>query len=145
MGLALPVAVGLAVARPDTRVLAVEGDGGLAMHLGALVTLGAVAPANLTVLLIVNGVHAASGGQPVTNPRLDWATVARATGLARAERVGSVEAFVCALDRALAGPGPSLLALDTEPDVEAVEPREPINPPALKQRFMTAVGAAFRL
>jgi hypothetical protein len=40
---------------------------------------------------------------------------------------------------------PSLLALETEPDVEGVEPPEPINPPALKHRFMSAVGAPFRL
>lgn len=72
MGLALPVALGLAVAQPLRKVVAVEGDGALLMHLGVLVTVGAVAPRNLTVLLIQNGVHAASGGQPITNPPWTW-------------------------------------------------------------------------
>jgi len=77
MGLALPLALGLAVAQPRRKVVGVEGDGGLLMHLGALVTVGAVAPRNLTVLLIQNGVHAASGGQALTNPDLDLAELAR--------------------------------------------------------------------
>ena len=62
MGLALPLALGLAVAQPTRPVIVVEGDGALLMHMGTLVTIGAVAPDNLTVLLIQNGVHAASGG-----------------------------------------------------------------------------------
>ena len=71
MGLALPLALGLAVAQPKRRVFVVEGDGAILMHMGALVTVGAVKPDNLTVLLIQNGVHAASGGQALTNPALD--------------------------------------------------------------------------
>ena len=47
MGLALPLALGLAVAQPHRPVFVVEGDGAVLMHMGALVTVGAVAPANL--------------------------------------------------------------------------------------------------
>ena len=54
MGLALPLALGLAVSQPQRRVVASEGDGGLLMHLGTLITLGSVAPRNLTVLLVNN-------------------------------------------------------------------------------------------
>src|ERR1700683_2295187 len=64
MGLALPLALGLAVAQPKRRVFVVEGDGAILMHMGALVTVGAVKPDNLTVLLIQHGVHAASPGRP---------------------------------------------------------------------------------
>ena len=84
MGLALPLALGLAVAQPARPVIVVEGDGALLMHMGALVTIGAVAPDNLTVLLIQNGVHAASGGQALTNANLDLAALARSSGIARA-------------------------------------------------------------
>ncbi|GIT27665.1 MAG: hypothetical protein CM1200mP41_37090 [Gammaproteobacteria bacterium] len=51
MGLALPFALGLAAVQPDQRVVVVEGDGGLLMHMGALATVGAVAPQNLTIIL----------------------------------------------------------------------------------------------
>ena len=46
MGLTLPLALGLAVAQPKRRVIAMEGDGALLMHLGSLVTIGAVNPSN---------------------------------------------------------------------------------------------------
>lgn len=141
MGLALPLALGLAVAQPARRVVAVEGDGGLMMHMGTLVTLGAVQPRNLTVLLIQNGVHAASGGQPLTNAELDLAALARAAGVGGTENVATVEALVPALASAFASDDPQLLVLATEPDVEVVKPPIAFDPVATKHRFMTAIQA----
>ena len=141
MGLALPLALGLAVAQPDRKVVVVEGDGGLLMHMGALVTVGAVAPSNLTILLIQNGVHAASGGQALTNAELDIADIARAMDLKRAENIASVNEFQPALLAALNADGPSLLALATEPDLDVVVPPVMLDPVTTKRRFMEAVGA----
>lgn len=141
MGLALPTALGLAVAQPQRRVVVVEGDGGLLMHLGSLVTVGAVSPENLTILLIQNGVHAASGGQVLTNASLDLAALGRAAALKRAENIASVAAFRSAIAAALEGPGPSMLALATEPDLKVVAPPAPADPVVTKRRFMEAIGA----
>jgi thiamine pyrophosphate-dependent acetolactate synthase large subunit-like protein len=141
MGLALPLALGLAVAQPDRKVVVVEGDGGLLMHMGGLVTVGAVAPKNLTILLIQNGVHAASGGQALTNADLDFADLGRAMGMKHAENIGSVDAFQSALVSAIESDGPSLLALATEPDLDAVTPPVMLDPVATKRRFVEAVGA----
>lgn len=141
MGLALPLALGLSVAQPGRRVICVEGDGGLLMHLGALVTLGAVQPSNLTVLLIQNRVHAASGGQPVTNQELDLTDLARSAGLSRTESVSTVKEFSKACEESFAGNSLSLLALQVEPDIPVVEPPFPLNPIVIKQRFMEAIGA----
>jgi sulfopyruvate decarboxylase subunit beta len=141
MGLALPLALGLATARPDRQVIVVEGDGGLLMHMGTLVTVGATAPKNLTILLIQNGVHAASGGQALTNADLDIAVIARAMHLRHAETITSAEQFRTALPEALDRDGPTLLALATEPDLEPVTPPAMLDPVATKQRFMTAIKA----
>jgi len=141
MGLALPLALGLAIAQPARRVVVVEGDGAVLMHMGALITLGAVAPSNLTVLLIQNGVHAASGGQVLTNPALDLAQIARSAGIGRAENVATPEAFDAALDVALAADGPQILVLSTEPDLDVVRPPIALDPILTKHRFMTAIGA----
>lgn len=141
MGLALPLALGLALAQPTRRVVAVEGDGAVLMHMGALVTLGAVAPKNLTVLLIQNGVHAASGGQTLTNPALDFAQLARSAGVGRAENLTTPQAFAAALRGALAADGLQVLVLATEPDVEVVVPPTPLDPVRTKHRFMEAIGA----
>ena len=140
MGLAMPLTLGLALAQPGRKVVGVEGDGGLLMHLGTLVTVGAMAPENLTLLVVQNGVHAASGGQALTNPNLDLAALARWAGLRHAANVRSADGFRAAFRTAFEGGGPSLLALATEPDVEIVRPPRPFNPIVIKQRFMDALG-----
>lgn len=140
MGLALPLAVGLAAARADRQVVVVQGDGGLLMHMGALVTAGAVACANLTILLIENGVHAASGGQPLTHPAVDYAALAGAAGIESAN-IDDTESFATAVQAALARPATSFLSLRTEPDMDIVVPAEPFDPVLVKRRFEKAVGA----
>jgi sulfopyruvate decarboxylase subunit beta len=141
MGLTLPLALGLAIAQPERPVVVVEGDGAVLMHLGALVTVGAVAPGNLTVLLIQNGVHAASGGQALTNPALDLAQLARSAGIARAKNVATPEAFASAIGSAPAGDGPQVLVLSTEPDIEVVRSPITLDPVLTKHRLMSAIGA----
>lgn len=141
MGLALPLALGLAIGQPARPVVVVEGDGAVLMHLGALVTVGAVGPRNLTVLLIQNGVHAASGGQALTNAALDLAQLARSAGIAHAENVTTPEAFASAMGSATTGDGPQVLVLATNPDVEVVRPPIALDPVLTKHRFMSAIGA----
>lgn len=140
MGLALPLALGLAVAQPRRPVIVVEGDGAVLMHMGALVTVGAVAPGNLTVLLIQNGVHAASGGQALTNANLDLAALARSAGIPRAKNVATPDAFAAAM-RESDGTGARFLVLSTNPDTEVVRPPIALDPVLTKQRFMSAIGA----
>jgi sulfopyruvate decarboxylase subunit beta len=141
MGLALPLALGLAIAQPARPVVVVEGDGAVLMHLGSLVTVGAVGPGNLTILLIQNGVHAASGGQALTNPALDLAQLARSAGIARAKNVATPEALASAMGSASTGDGPQVLVLSTKPDVEVVRPPIALDPVLTKHRFMSAIGA----
>ena len=140
MGLALPLALGLAIAQPQRPVIVVEGDGAVLMHMGALVTVGAVAPGNLTVLLIQNGVHAASGGQALTNAHLDLAELARSAGIPRANNVTTPEQFASVMsDRD--GAGARVLVLSARPDTEVVRPPIALDPVLTKQRFMSAIGA----
>ena len=141
MGLALPLALGLAIAQPARRVVVVEGDGALLMHMGALATLGAVAPGNLTVLLIQNGVHAASGGQPLTNPTLDLAQLACSAGVGHATKVETAESFASALSSAFAASVLQVIVLATEPDPNVVQSPVTLDPVLTKHRFMTAIGA----
>jgi sulfopyruvate decarboxylase subunit beta len=141
MGLALPLALGLAIAQPARRVVVVEGDGAILMHMGALVTLGAVAPSNLTVLLIQNGVHAASGGQPLTNAGLDLAQLARSAGVSHASNVETAEGFADVLSSAFAAAALQVIVLATEPDPKVVQPPITLDPVLTKHRFMAAIGA----
>jgi thiamine pyrophosphate-dependent acetolactate synthase large subunit-like protein len=141
MGLALPLALGLAVARPERPVIVVEGDGGLLMHMGALVTVGAVNPANLTVLVVQNGVHAASGGQALTNASLDLAQLARAAGIASTENIDKPQALADKLRGRAARNGAECLVLATEPDLDVVRPPASFDPLLSKHRLQGAIGA----
>ena len=141
MGLALPLALGLAVAQPTREIVVVEGDGGFLMHMGGLVPVAAAAPDNLTVLLIDNGMHGASGGQALASQDLDFVGLGRARGLKFSERIETEEELRSALARAFETSGPSFLALATAPDIEVVAPliwRDPIE---IKRRFMEEIGA----
>ena len=141
MGLALPLALGLALAQPSRRTLVVEGDGALLMHMGALVTVGAAAPPNFTFLLVQNGVHAASGGQALTNARLDLAQLAIAAGITGARNITRLDDFAPALETAMTSDGPHFLVLATEPDVAVVRPSIALDPVLTKHRFAAAIGA----
>lgn len=141
MGLTLPLALGLALAQPKRPIIAVEGDGALLMHMGALVTIGAMNPANLTILLIQNGVHAASGGQALTNATLDLAQLAQAAGIAHAENLAQPEALGKKIGQIEGRRGVEMLVLATEPDVEPIRPPVSLDPIATKQRFMAEIKA----
>jgi sulfopyruvate decarboxylase subunit beta len=141
MGLTLPLALGLAVAQPKRPVIVVEGDGALLMHMGTLVTIGAINPANLTILLIQNGVHAASGGQALTNATLDLAQLARASGIPNAENLSQPDALATKIKTRKQRAGVEFLVLATEPDIEPVRPPVSLDPVATRHRFMTAIGA----
>src|SRR5579871_6595518 len=52
MGLAIPIAFGVALAQPQRHVIALEGDGSLLMQLGCLVTIAAQQPKNLTMVIM---------------------------------------------------------------------------------------------
>ncbi len=78
------MALGLALARPDLRVVALDGDGAALMRMGAFATLGAYGPANLRHLLLDNGVHDSTGGQATVSPQVSFAEIAAACGYASA-------------------------------------------------------------
>lgn len=141
MGLALPLSLGLAIAQPSRPVIAVEGDGGLLMHMGALATVGAVNPANLTVLIVQNGVHAASGGQALTNPALDLAQLARAAGITASENIDKPQVLAEKLRGRTVRNGAECLVLATEPDLDVVRPPATFDPLLSKHRLQAAIGA----
>ena len=69
MGQATSLGLGIALARPDRKVVVANGDGSMLMNLGSLVTMTAQAPPNLTVIVFDNGVYEVTGGQPTPGRR----------------------------------------------------------------------------
>lgn len=139
MGLAPSVGLGLALARPDDRVIVVDGDASLLMNLGALTTVGWQAPANLVWVVIDNGLFQITGGQSTaTSVRADLSAMAIGAGIDRARTVADLESFREAVTAARREPGPHFIAAKvTGPGSTA---RPPLDPVYLKHRFQAAIG-----
>ena len=140
MGAAIPLALGMALARPERRVVALEGDGSLMMCLNCLATVGAARPANLTALVFENGAYESSGGQRLPPVAVDFVAVARATAWSHAQSVARAEDLAGALERCRRAAGPGLLALPT-----IYDPAEPIppyseRPDEIRANFDRALG-----
>jgi len=115
------VALGLCLARPERKVILLDGDGGLLMNLGSLVTAAGKAPENLFHFVLNNGVYATTGGQPVPNAEgFSFAGLAKAAGYARAYEFDDLEEFATMADEVMEGKGPVLVSLKTSPDIENV-------------------------
>ncbi len=102
MGLAFPIALGVALAQPKRRVFALEGDGSLLMQLGSLSTIAALAPKNLTMVVMDNGVYQITGAQPTPGAAVSD-VVAIALGMRPCQqRLGRGRGRFRAADRAVA-------------------------------------------
>jgi sulfopyruvate decarboxylase subunit beta len=106
MGLASSHGLGLALACPERRVLVLDGDGSLLMNLGTLVTIGRVAPPNLTHLVFRNGTYEANGGHPIPNPDVDFEMHAQAANIRTRFTVSDIGAFEKKIDDILHAEGP---------------------------------------
>jgi thiamine pyrophosphate-dependent acetolactate synthase large subunit-like protein len=114
MGLDSSHALGLALGRPDKRIICLQGDGSLLMNLGSLVTIAAAAPENLVHIVVQNGTYEANGGHPIPNPELDFAGMARAAGYAQVHDFSELANFAQQAGHVLSERGPVFATLRVE-------------------------------
>ena len=139
MGLTSSIALGLALARPDRRVVALDGDGSLLMNLGSLATIGDCAPSNLVVVVLDNGQYGTTGGQPTATARgADLEAAARSMGIARTATVRDSQPLQEALTASRNQPGPWVIVVKVEESAPTAKP--PLDCVVIKQRFMAAMG-----
>src|SRR3954453_12413552 len=90
MGGACMIGLGLALARPDKRVLVATGDGELLMNLGALATIAVLNPANFAILVVDNGHYGETGYQEShTSLGVDLEKIASGAGIKRTRTVAT--------------------------------------------------------
>lgn len=139
MGLAFPIALGVALAQPDRRVFALEGDGSLLMQLGALSTIAALKPKNLIMFVMDNGIYQITGAQPTPAASVaDIVAIATGSGLANSAWASDEEDFERLVDEAISRSEPSLIAvrIDDKPGVGTTR-RDPVQ---IRERFMHGLG-----
>jgi phosphonopyruvate decarboxylase len=91
MGCASTFGLGIAWAKPDRRVIVLDGDGAALMRLGAFATLGYERPKNLVHVLLDNEVHESTGAQTTVAHSVDLAQIARAAGYPKVLRAGTAQ------------------------------------------------------
>jgi len=141
MGAAAMVGLGLAIARPERRVLVVTGDGDMLMGLGSLATIGVERPPNLAIVAFDNGRYAETGMQPShTDCGVSLCGVARACGLDAAYDIADeagLKEFAVRLhsvDRTLF----ARVAIRADEQMRVLPSRDGV---FLKNRFRRALGA----
>lgn len=135
MGCVVPLALGLAMARPDLRVLALDGDGAALMRMGAFATVGAYGPPNLRHLLLDNGVHDSTGGQATVSPLISFGQIAAACGYGASLETDDLECIGRWLDAAPID-RPQFARLLTRAGSSNNLPRPVLSPAEVKLRFM---------
>jgi phosphonopyruvate decarboxylase len=116
MGLDSSHALGLALGRPDKRIICLQGDGSFLMNMGCLVSIAAAAPKNLVHLVVQNGTYEANGGHPIPNKDVvDFAAMAKAAGYAHAYDFAQVGNFEQQAGHVLKQEGPVFATLRVEP------------------------------
>jgi sulfopyruvate decarboxylase subunit beta len=98
MGLASSIGLGLALAKPERKVIVLDGDGSVLMSLGTLATIAHYAPDNYLLTILDNCCYGSTGSQPTcTSQRTDLALVARAAGVQQVRTVTTPEGLIDAL------------------------------------------------
>jgi thiamine pyrophosphate-dependent acetolactate synthase large subunit-like protein len=140
MGLAVPTALGVALAQPDRRVVAVTGDGEMLMGLGSLAVVGDQAPRNLAVLVLDNEKFGETGRQRgLTAGSTDIAAVAKAVGFREAIAVTEQDATEELARLLFEKPGPVLAVakIAVTEDPWALPEKDGAT---IAQRFRAALG-----
>ena len=137
MGLAAPIGLGLALARPAHRSVVFDGDGNLLMSLGTLAMVGGLGPRNLVHMVFDNEVYGSTGGQrsPSRETRLD--RLALAAGYRTVSAVTTQDEVAQALRSVAEGPHFVLAKVTTE---ESPAPRIPHPPRAIRDRFRSILS-----
>jgi sulfopyruvate decarboxylase subunit beta len=138
MGLCTPVALGLSLAFPKQKVIALDSDGSLMVDTSALITVADARPDNLIVMVFDNESYARMGPTP-TARGVDLERMAQGAGFCRTWCVRTLEEFRAATDAALDGPGPVFVLAKVDPEQERPLGTRLAYGQAMRQAFIDAL------
>ena len=139
MGNAPAIALGVALAKPNKRVITFDGDGNVLMGMGTLATVGALKPKNFIHVVFDNEVYGTTGNQPTISNVVPLEKVAKSAGYVNVERVLDRDDLVYEFKDMLKKDGPSMLLVKVNEFVEDAG-RVLHDPPDITRRFMKAIG-----
>lgn len=133
MGLASSIGLGLAMAKPSSDVVVIDGDGSLLMNMGSLVTVFANNPSNLTWIVIDNGAYGSTGNQDTYAQKIDLVEVAKAVGFKNSFDFMDID-----LKDIIRSDDASFIVYKTEAG-NSKAPIIDLDPITIKERFMSSI------
>ncbi len=140
MGAATPMGLGLALARPERRVMVVTGDGELLMNASALATVAVMNPPNLSILCVDNGHYGETGYQRShTSLATDLEAMARGAGIRHTLTVRRPEEIPAGAALLRGGNATRFVLLRVKPTPPPAFRRD-LNPSRTRLRFREALA-----
>lgn len=142
MGGATMIGLGLALARPEKRVLVATGDGELLMNVGSLATISILNPANLSIVCVDNGHYGETGYQKShTSLGVDLEKIAAGSGIKRTRTVSQDAELEEGARMLREGNGTAFVVLKVKPDDPPPFKRN-LDPASCRERFRQALLGA---
>jgi len=140
MGCALAFGLGIALCKPNLKVLVIDGDGALLMRTGSMATVGAYKPKNLIHLLIDNEVHDSTGGQGTVTGGVSFGAIAAGFGYDKIYSTDMLATFENILNEVKAkNCGPTFIHLKTKKGSPEKLGRPKVTPAQVSVRFSAFV------
>jgi len=136
MGHSNQIALGIAISKPKKKVICIDGDGAMLMHMGSLAIVGNLAPKNYLHIVINNGAHESVGGQPTVSFGIDIPAIAKANGYKFARSVSNHDELVNVLNNINSENYPALIEVKVKMGSRDNLGRPTINPADNKAYFM---------
>jgi sulfopyruvate decarboxylase subunit beta len=119
MGHAADLALGIALAQPQRKVICLNGDGSMLMTLGTLVTAAQAAATNFILFVVQNETYEVTGNQAVPGAGfVDFVAIARGAGIPQTYAFDQAEEYGRQLPKILSSEGPTLVVVRVEPGHE---------------------------
>jgi phosphonopyruvate decarboxylase len=136
MGHANQIALGIALSQPDRRVICLDGDGAIIMHMGSMTTIGTSKQKNLLHIVLNNGAHDSVGGQKTTAFDVNLSDIAKNSGYENVFSVSNEEDLVKTLITIRSLKGPNFLEVRLKKGWRAEIGRPSTTPEENKASFM---------
>jgi phosphonopyruvate decarboxylase len=141
MGCALAFGLGIALAKPNLKVIVLDGDGALLMRTGSMATVGAYSPKNLVHILIDNEAHDSTGGQGTVTGGVSFGTIAAGFGYENIYSTDRLEKFEGLLKEIVSTDKTSFVHLKTQKGSPEKLGRPKVTPAEVSVRFAEYVQA----
>jgi len=136
MGHTSQIALGIALGKPNKRVICLDGDGSFLMHMGSAAIVGDKAPKNLRHVLVNNGAHESVGGQPTVGFSTDFKKIAEACNYKNVFVCNTEDELNQTMPTFIQADGPSLLEVNVKKGSREDLGRPTVKPADNKTAFM---------